>query len=152
MSVRKLRHDRPSGRFSKSWSLSASVSFLSSPPLPAPLLGPFVARSLTLIPRSLLLNRTETLATQAMKVVVDLTNGKSLVSKVFLKIGYFRQFAIMHTAMASSRGKSRGKCPNNPFDNKLPVPEETLFDRALQDHLLRKLRGDRDADDIIRRL
>ena len=34
MSVRELRHDRPSGRFSKSWGLSASVSFLSSPSPP----------------------------------------------------------------------------------------------------------------------
>ena len=34
MSVRELRHDRPGGRFSKSRSLSASVSFLSSPPPP----------------------------------------------------------------------------------------------------------------------
>ena len=34
-------------------------------PLPALLLAPFFARSLTLVPRSLLLNRTETLATQA---------------------------------------------------------------------------------------
>ena len=34
MSVRSLRHDRPSGRFSKSRGLSASVSFLSSPPPP----------------------------------------------------------------------------------------------------------------------
>ena len=33
------------------------------PPLPALLLTPFFARSLTLVPRSLLLNRTETLAT-----------------------------------------------------------------------------------------
>ena len=32
--VRKLRHDRPSGRFSKSRGLSASISFLSSPPPP----------------------------------------------------------------------------------------------------------------------
>ena len=54
MSVRALRHDRPSGRFSKSRGLSASVSFLSSPPLPALLLAPFFARSLTLVPRSLL--------------------------------------------------------------------------------------------------
>ena len=43
-----------------------NLSFLSSPPLPAPLLTPFFARSLTLVPRSLLLNRTETLATQAI--------------------------------------------------------------------------------------
>ena len=34
-------------------------------PLPAVLLAPFFARSLTLVPCSLLLNRTETLATQA---------------------------------------------------------------------------------------
>ena len=34
MSVRELRHDRPSGRFSKPRGLSASVSFLSSPPPP----------------------------------------------------------------------------------------------------------------------
>ena len=33
--------------------------------LPALLLAPFFARSLTLVPRSLLLNRAETLATQA---------------------------------------------------------------------------------------
>ena len=65
MSVRELRHGRPSGRFSESRGLSASVSFLSSPPLPALLLAPFFARSLTLVPHSLLLNRTETLATEA---------------------------------------------------------------------------------------
>ena len=41
------------------------VSFLSPPPLLALLLAPFFARSLTLDPRSLLLNHTETLATQA---------------------------------------------------------------------------------------
>ena len=35
------------------------------PPLPALLLAPFFARSLTIVPHSLLLNRTETLATQA---------------------------------------------------------------------------------------
>ena len=34
-------------------------------PLPALLLAPFFAQSLTLVPRSLLLNQTETLATQA---------------------------------------------------------------------------------------
>ena len=36
-----------------------------TPPLPALLIASFFARSLTLVPRSLLLNRTETLATQA---------------------------------------------------------------------------------------
>ena len=34
MSVRELRHDRPSGRFSKSRGLSVSAFFLSSPPPP----------------------------------------------------------------------------------------------------------------------
>ena len=44
--------------------LQAFPSFLPHP-LPALLLAPFFARSLTLVPRSLLLNRTETLAAQA---------------------------------------------------------------------------------------
>ena len=44
--------------------LQAFPSFLPHP-LPAVLLAPFFARSLTLVPRSLLLNSTETLATQA---------------------------------------------------------------------------------------
>ena len=39
MSVRKLRHDRPSGWFSKSRGLSASISFLSSPPPPSSFIG-----------------------------------------------------------------------------------------------------------------
>ena len=39
-------------------------------PLPALLLTPFFARSLTLVPRSLLLNRTETLATQASETTI----------------------------------------------------------------------------------
>ena len=38
--------------------------------LPALLLVPFFARSLTLVPRSFLLNRTETLATQASYVII----------------------------------------------------------------------------------
>ena len=41
--------------------------YLSSPPLRALLLAPFFARSLTLVPRSFLQNRTETLATQAVR-------------------------------------------------------------------------------------
>ena len=39
--------------------------FFLPQPLPALLLAPFFARSLTLVPRSLLLNRTERLATHA---------------------------------------------------------------------------------------
>ena len=70
MSGRKLRHDRPSGPFSKSRvCLQAFPSFLPHP-LPALLLTPFFTRSLTLVPRSLLLNRTETLATQASMIVL----------------------------------------------------------------------------------
>ena len=38
-------------------------------PLPALFIAPFCARSLTLVPRSLLLNRTETLATQARSTI-----------------------------------------------------------------------------------
>ena len=38
--------------------------------LPALLLAPFFARSLTLVPRSFLLNRTETLATEAICFIV----------------------------------------------------------------------------------
>ena len=76
MSLREVRHDSPSGRFSKLRGLSASVSFLSSPPLPALLLAPFFARSLALVPRSLLLNRTETLATQARYFCTILVNQR----------------------------------------------------------------------------
>ena len=50
--------------------LQAFPSFLPHP-LPALLLAPFFARSLTLVPRSLLLNRTETLATQARSGTVS---------------------------------------------------------------------------------
>ena len=45
--------------------LQAFPSFFPHP-LPTLLLTPFFAQSLTLVPRSLLLNRTETLATQAI--------------------------------------------------------------------------------------
>ena len=52
-------------------------------PLPALLLAPFLARSLTLVPRSLLLNRTETLATQATKCFLRLRSmfGGSVSAK-----------------------------------------------------------------------
>ena len=39
---------------------------------------PFFARSLTLVPRSLLLNRTETLATQAKEAVKIFTGWKEV--------------------------------------------------------------------------
>ena len=50
--------------------LQAFPSFLPHP-LPALLLAPFFARSLTLVPRSLLLDRTEMLATQASTTIKD---------------------------------------------------------------------------------
>jgi len=46
------------------WSVSSQATFLPHP-LPSLLLAPFNARSLTLVPCSWLLNRTETLVTQA---------------------------------------------------------------------------------------
>ena len=66
------------GWFSKSRALSASVSFLSSPPLLALLLAPFLAPSLTLVPHSLFLNRAETLATQAKSDFANKTWAQSL--------------------------------------------------------------------------
>ena len=66
MSVRELKHDKPVGGFQNPGvCLQAFPSFLPHP-LPAVLLAPFFARSLTLVPRSLLLNRTELLAMQAI--------------------------------------------------------------------------------------
>ena len=80
MSVCELRHDRPSGRFSKSRGLSASVSFLSSPPPPRSFTYAIFERSLTIVPRSLLLNRTVTLATQA-RSYEDKNDTPSTLSK-----------------------------------------------------------------------
>ena len=59
--------------------LQAFLSFLPHP-LSALLLVPFFARSLTLVSRSLLLNRTETLAAQAMIVVASNDNESSQVT------------------------------------------------------------------------
>ena len=80
----------PSGWFSKSRGLSASVSFLSSPP-PARsfTFAPFFARSLNLVPRSLLLNRTETLATQARLYSVTLPRGKKKREPVSFEVNLF---------------------------------------------------------------
>ena len=54
------KKDRETG-----FSVLAAREMKQDPPLPVFLLAPFFARSLTLVSRSLLLNRTETLATQA---------------------------------------------------------------------------------------
>ena len=59
------------------------VSLLSSSPLLALLLALFFVRSLTLVPRSLFLNRTETLATQATLL------GKSLIINVLNLVSSF---------------------------------------------------------------
>ena len=56
--------------------LQAFPSFLPHP-LPALLLAPFVARSLTLVPHSLLLNRTEMLATQATFFLAEISGKVS---------------------------------------------------------------------------
>ena len=57
--------------------LQAFPSFLSHP-FPVLLLAPFVAQSLTPIPRSLLLNRTETLATQATVFALFYFSGSKI--------------------------------------------------------------------------
>ena len=60
--------------------LQAFPSFLPHP-LPALLLTPFSARSLTLVPRSLLLNRMETLATQPTCE----SSGKNIICSIEVK-------------------------------------------------------------------
>ena len=55
-------------------------------PLPALLLAPFFSRSLTLVPRSLLLNRTETLATQAMCRLTQFHPSYDALLTLFLTI------------------------------------------------------------------
>ena len=50
------------------------VSFFSSPPLPRSFTCPIFARSLILVPRSLLQNSTETLAAQAISMIICLLN------------------------------------------------------------------------------
>ena len=54
-------------------------NFLSHP-LPVLLLAPFVAWSLTPVPRSLLINGTETLATQAKDAVALVLQRRSIVN------------------------------------------------------------------------
>ena len=58
--------------------------------LPALLLASFFARSLTLAPRSLLLNRTETLATQAINTVEPRFTDTHLIQTP----RYYVQFAL----------------------------------------------------------
>ena len=82
MSVRPLRHDKRCGWFSKSRGLSASVSFLSSPPPPR-LLAPFFAWPL-------LQNSTETLASQAKSAqtpLMAINNWWAADKQALYKIG-----------------------------------------------------------------
>ena len=65
--------------------LQAFPSFLPHP-LPALLLAPLFSRSLTLVPLSFLLNRTETLATQAMISAINRH------FRHFCQIRHFRQY------------------------------------------------------------
>ena len=83
-----------------------------SHPLPALLLAPFVARSLTLVPRSLLLNRTETLATQARFKVLqssskieDISRKAKLFSRERLDflISSVKLYSYQNHAQRSSR-------------------------------------------------
>jgi len=57
-----MKRETKNKRGGKKRQRKETVSFLSSPILPALSLVPFFARSLTLVPRSLLRNQTETLA------------------------------------------------------------------------------------------
>ena len=65
--MRELRHDSPSGGFQNPGVCLQAFPFFLSHSLPALLLAPLFLRSLTLVPRSFLVNRTETLATQAKR-------------------------------------------------------------------------------------
>ena len=72
MSVRELRHDRPVVFKIPGFACKRFLPFF---PTPSTLLYlRHFSRSLTLVPRSLLLNRTETLATQA-RIVLPLARA-----------------------------------------------------------------------------
>ena len=83
------------GGFQNPWvCLQAFPSFLSHP---LPVLLPFVARSLTPVPRSLLLNRTETLATQAIKsFILKLNMTTSIFLKIFVQDCSFLSLCISY--------------------------------------------------------
>ena len=75
--------------------------FFLRQPLPALLLSPFFARPLTLVPHSLLLNRTETLATQATLTEdeqLGLDEKKSFPSEPFLA-GFWPEKAKINTVL-----------------------------------------------------
>ena len=64
---------------------SREGSFLPHP-LPALLLAPLFSRSLTLVPRSFLLNRTETLATQAIVAPIHFLQKNQANSYVIMSV------------------------------------------------------------------
>ena len=74
VSEQKTKNEERDFRF---WLREKWNESLSSPPLHGLLLAPFFARSLTLVPRSLLLNRREALATQATKFPARLRGSRS---------------------------------------------------------------------------
>ena len=82
-------------------------------PLPAFLLTPFFSRCLTLVPRSLLLNRTETLATQAktarsVRLVVAFVSYSEMTESSELK----EADLLDATACLYKLGTDKG-CPEN---------------------------------------
>ena len=91
--------------------LSASVSFLSSPAPPALLLAPFFELSLTLVPRSLLRNRTDTHATQARILTLNLTMNNTLCanyyqsSKKMNKLFHFALFCYFLSFWSNCHGE-----------------------------------------------
>ena len=66
MTAREMKREPKSERGGRGRGRKETSSFLPHP-LPALLLAPLFSRSLGLVPRSFLLNRTETLATQARR-------------------------------------------------------------------------------------
>ena len=81
--------------------LQAFLSFLSHP-LPVLLLVPFVARSLTPVSRSLLLNRTETLSTQANKPAIFLSRVPVYCITPFCSVGRARFTAQPLSALSNT--------------------------------------------------
>ena len=88
--------------------LQAFPPFLPHP-FPALLLTPFFARSLTLVPRSFLLNRTETLATQASLAMRSL-RGRC----------------------KKGRGSGEGETPSLSPQTPSPFPFLPIVDRIVQ--------------------
>ena len=116
--------------------LQAFPSFLSHP-LSALLLAPFFARSLTLIPRSLLLNRTETLATQAIfgREAADRERSRErstcLAYRVFICISFrpapyeIRRRTFLKVQVVSMRSNLPQKSSTLLSEPKFRLPQST---------------------------